>query len=559
MDARSLPACPSLEQYKKQAKDLVKVFKAVRARKSGDPEAIQRIQKHHARLGELSEAEIRNAKFALADAQLVIAREHGFESWPKFAKRIEALARERSVASLDDPREAFIEAACVPRDSGHASGTLERAEAILAAHPGVASSDIHTAAILGADADVRRFLAVNPRNATAKGGPYGWDALTHLCFSRYLRLDRARSDGLVRAAKALLDAGASASTGWMEKNHEPHPEWESAIYGAAGVAHHAELTRLLLDRGADPNDEETPYHAPETQDNAALKVLVESGKLNEESLGMILLRKTDWHDYEGIKWLLERGVDPNQRTRWGKTALHNGVLSDNDLKIFEVLLDHGADPTLIADRPGRSQLASSGKSAVAMAARRGRRDVLELFERRGIPIDLHGLEGLITGCARNNAASVRSIAGREPQLVREVVAEGGTLLAEFAGVGNTEGVRQLLDLGVDVAALYEEGDGYFDIAKNSTALHVAAWKAYPATVRLLIECGAPVDTPDGKGRTPLALAVRACVDSYWTHRRSPESVEALLRGGASVSGVDFPSGYAEVDELLRRYGKGDKL
>ncbi|PYU60412.1 MAG: ankryin, partial [Acidobacteria bacterium] len=158
--------------------------------------------------------------------------------------------------------------------------------------------------------------------------------------------------------------------------------WESALYGAAGIAHHAELTRLLLERGANPNDEETPYHAPETYDNAALKILVESGKLTDKSLGTILLRKTDWHDYEGIKWLLEQGVQPNRRTRWGKMAIHNAVLSDNDIKIIEALLEHGADPTLIADRPNRSQLPSPGKSAVAMAARRGRRDVLELFERR---------------------------------------------------------------------------------------------------------------------------------------------------------------------------------
>src|ERR1700687_1753219 len=174
----------------------------------------------------------------------------------------------------------------------------------------------------------------------------------------------------------------------------------------------AELTRLLLERGADPNDEETPYHAPETQDNAALKVLVESGKLNEESLGMILLRKTDWHDYEGIKWLLERGVDPNQRTRWGKTALHNAVLSHNDLKIFEALLEHGADPTLISERPDRWRQTISGRSAVAMAARRGPRDVLELFERRGISIELPGVGGLIAACARNDAARVRAIAER---------------------------------------------------------------------------------------------------------------------------------------------------
>jgi ankyrin repeat protein len=74
-------------------------------------------------------------------------------------------------------------------------------------------------------------------------------------------------------------------------------------------------------------------------------------------------------------------------------------------------------------------------------------------------------------------------------------------------------------------------------------------------VRLLIERGAPVDLPDGKGRTPLFLAVRACVDSYWTHRRTPESVKDLLHAGASPSTVEYPSGYAEVDELLRQVSR----
>src|SRR5881392_1830719 len=215
---------------------------------------------------------------------------------------------------MSDPRAAFIEAAVW-------HGILERAEAILASHPEIASSDIHSAAILGDDAAVQRFLELDPGNATVKGGPRSWDALTHLCFSKYLRLDRARSAGFVRAARALLDAGASANTGWYEMNHRPEPEWVSAIYGAAGVAHHPGLTRLLLERGADPNDEETPYHAPETYDNEALEVLVESGKLNADSLATILLRKADWHDREGIRWLLEHGADPNRQTRWARTAL----------------------------------------------------------------------------------------------------------------------------------------------------------------------------------------------------------------------------------------------
>ncbi len=115
------------------------------------------------------------------------------------------------MTNIDDPRVAFIEAACAPLDSWHASGTLECANAILAAHPEVAKSDIHTAAILGDANGVRGFLALDPASATA-----------------------------------LLDAGASANAGWYESTHQPDPTWESVLYGAAGVAHHPEMTRLLL-------------------------------------------------------------------------------------------------------------------------------------------------------------------------------------------------------------------------------------------------------------------------------------------------------------------------
>ena len=539
MEAKELPARPNLEQYKKQAKEMVKACQA------GDVASIERIEKQR--------TTSHGGEISLADAQFTIAREHGFESWPKFARHIEALSRERKVASLADPRSAFLRAASVPRDAGHASGTLEDAEAFLATYPEVATSDIYTAATLGDAGSVKGFLAADARNATAKGGPYGWDALTHLCFSRYLRLDRSRSDGFVKAAKALLDAGADANTGWMEDEHEPRGTWESAIYGAAGLARHPELTHLLLEHGADPNDEETAYHASETHDNRALKVLVESGKLNETGLTTVLLRKTDWHDYEGVKWMLEHGVDPNHLTRWGKTAIHNAVLSDNAIEIFEVLLDHGADPTMMAERSERLPKIAPQRSGVAMAARRGRRDVLELFERRGIRAELDGVDGLIAACAQNDAGRVQSIVEKEPRLVSELLAEGGRLLVQFAGVGNAEGVEQLLRLGVGVDQLSEEGDNYFDIARNSTALHAAAWRARHQTVKLLLERGATVDAKDGKGRTPLALAVRACVDSYWKERRSPESVRMLLSAGATASGVEYPSGYAEVDELLREH------
>ncbi len=435
---------------------------------------------------------------------------------------------------MKDQRAAFLEAALW-------HGSLDRAAAILAAHPELAGSDIHTAAVLGDEATVRRFLAQDPQSATAKSAPYGGDALNYLCLSKYLRLDSARADGFLGAATALLDAGADPNTGFWTTGQ--FPERETALYGAAGVAHHPGLTRLLLERGADPNDEEAVYHSPEDYDTAAMQLLVETGRLTAENLSLMLIRKHDWHDYEGAKWLLEHGADPNHQRQRGWLAIHHAIARDNDLKMIELLLDHGADPMLQKD----------GATAVERAARRGRGDLLALFERRGIPIDLHGVDRLIAACARNDAAVLRAIADREPDLVRAIVARGGQLLAEFAGTWNTDGVRNLLDLGVSAAALYE-GDGYFDLAKDSTALHVAAWKGLPQTVHLLIARGAPVDAKDGKGRTALTLAVKACVDSYWTERRTPESVRALLEAGASASDVPYPSGYAEVDALLAARG-----
>ncbi len=444
MPDRELPARPNIEQYKKQAKELVKNCAL------GASDALTRIARHHPRFHKLSSVDIQSGHFTLTDAQLVIAREHGFESWPKFASHIETLHLIRSVAMLDDPVAAFIEVACVPRHSRHSSGTLEHAEMILAKYPQVAASNVYTAAILADEAGVRNFLSRDPKSSIATGGPHGWDALTHLCFSRYLRLDPARSQAFVRTARALLDAGASANTGWYEMIDHPDPRaiFESAIYGAAGVAQHPELTRLLLERGADPNDEETPYHVPETYDNTVMKILLKSGKLNDTSLTWMLVRKTDLHDEEGLRILLEAGADPNAMTRWGDNALHHALRRDNSLQIIALLLDHAADPTLENN--------SDGRSAAAMAAHRGRGDVLALLAQRGVGLDLNGVDRLIAACAIGDREAARAIVIHEPHLKDELLANGGTLLAEFASTGNVAGLRCLLDLGISASALYKQ-------------------------------------------------------------------------------------------------------
>ncbi len=245
----------------------------------------------------------------------------------------------------------------------------------------------------------------------------------------------------------------------------------------------------------------------------------------------MLLRKADWHDEAGLQLILQHGGDPNAMTIWGHTALHQSLRRDNGLIMIEMLMDAGANPTL----PNRE-----GLSATQIAAHRGRADALRLFEQRNFKLDLQGVDRLHR-CLRPRRPRLpsRTLTSQHPHLSGELLAQGGTLLAEFAGNANVEGIYALLDLGVSPAALYG-GDGYFDIAPNSTALHVAAWRGWPAAVKALIARGAPIDTLDGKGRTGLALAVKACVDSYWKYRRTPNPSKRSSRPEPSLPASIFP-------------------
>lgn len=442
---------------------------------------------------------------------------------------------------LADLRAAFIDAACVPLDRSHASGTLDDAVAILATNPEVGEADIHTAAILGSDGVVRRMLTADPSLATAKSGPRDWDALTHLCFSRYLRLDRDRSAGFERTAAALLDAGANPNTGFYSNDHLPTPEFESALFGAAGVAHHAGVTRLLLERGADPNDGEVTYHAPEGFENEAMMAIVESGKLSIDSLCTMLHRKLNWTDYDAAEWLLKRGADPNHLSHWGKRSLHAALGFGNPLRYVELLLVHGADPAL---------LAKDGRSAFSTAARMGRADVLDLFEQRGFPPILDPEETLLAACARGQDMLVGNMRADDPALIARVVAQGDPLLIDFAGAGNSKGVNILLDLGTDIAAPRANPPWL----RGETALHVATWRERLDTVEVLLRRAAPVEAVDVNGETPLSVAARAQVEqSEWTPHDSTAILEALLIAGAKPESVKrFPSGSDRADALLRR-------
>ena len=105
MDARALPPRPSIAQYRKQAKELL------RSAHEGDADAVKRLRDvPHARRLAADDDTPAHVVYALADAQFVIAREHGFASWPVFAAHVEALAiRDTPAARFEAAADAVVE------------------------------------------------------------------------------------------------------------------------------------------------------------------------------------------------------------------------------------------------------------------------------------------------------------------------------------------------------------------------------------------------------------------------------------------------------------------
>src|SRR5580704_8840824 len=96
---RQLPSRPDLDQLKHQARDLLNAHRA------GDEVGLRRIRESHPRLARLPEAEARSARFTLSGAQLVIAREYGFVSWPQLQDYVE-----KATSQTNDPVEELKQA-----------------------------------------------------------------------------------------------------------------------------------------------------------------------------------------------------------------------------------------------------------------------------------------------------------------------------------------------------------------------------------------------------------------------------------------------------------------
>ncbi len=199
---------------------------------------------------------------------------------------------------------------------------------------------------------------------------------------------------------------------------------------------------------------------------AAVVALVSlSGVLQAQTLVQLLENK----DFAGAEALLKSGVDANQKSSDGTTALHWAAYYGN-AELVKGLLRAEADPATHNDY---------GSSPMMEAATVGNTELIKLLLDAGV-----------------DAESANP--------------EGQTALMAVARTGNLDAAELLIKAGADVNAAEKWG--------GQTALMWAAARRQPEMVKLLVERGAEID--------------KRAIDRNWERRVTAEPrVKEMFQGG----------------------------
>ncbi|RSM80981.1 ankyrin repeat domain-containing protein [Kibdelosporangium aridum] len=507
MLACPLPAKPSLEQLRKQAKQLRDHVRTGDPRKGTQTrEARDMAREWHPRWAGTSPDATEWAGFTLADAQLVIARKHGFPSWRQLHEYLDMVARygrspQRRPASRPgggaDLVDEFLRLACLTNCSSWQFGAGEEpdnprrqtdARRLLAAHPRLASATIHTAAAVGDVAAARSLLAADASLANQEGGPHGWPPLLYLAFSR---LDSAEANhSTLKVARLLLTHGADPNAGYLPDGEPPPVTALSGTFHGRSdpvnnPAHQYSLplARLLLDAGADPNDRQAVSNACQyPHDDAGLALLLDHG-LGRRSNG-------PWPARLGNRRLTRPARMLEDQLRYA--AEWN--LIDRVRLLLRYRAATGIDVNAAADTP------DACKTAYEIAMVGGNTEIVDLLIRAGAQATpLAKTYQLVGACLRVDRPAVDRLLADDPDLVQRAM----TIpwwphpLHHAAALGRLEAVALLVSLG-------------FEVEKRlASPLHTAALFGHIDVVRLLVELGADPTaeaTDDNTTGTPLSWA-----------------------------------------------------
>lgn len=500
-----LPESPSIDLLRKRAKQLL------REARSGDPQALARLRAAVPRLAGLDDASL-ISDVQLADAQHAFARELGLESWPKLKHHVEELL------PLVLQVERFL-AAIRQRDAA-AAGRLLRE------HPEISRAGVFAAACTGEADFLAGLLDARPELVSIRHEPDGWTPLLYLAESP-LHADPARGRGILRCAELLLDRGADPNSFTLWDGGDDHSKLP-VLYRAC-VSNNVPLVRLLLERGATPNDGESVYHAAELNHRECLDLLLAHGadiSGRHSHWGntplYFLAGYKDFHPHcaratEGMRWLLEHGADPNITSgETAETPLQRVAAYGRGPAVGELLLSFSAE----LDQPR-----ADGRTAFVLAVRTGNVPMADFLRQRGADVArLTPVDELLGACMAADAEAARSVLARHPGLLAELTPEDRQAFALAAEEKREASVRLMAELGFDF--LWEGSWG-------GTPLHHAAWHGNPSMVRLLLGLGAPVNVRDREyGSSPLAWAAHGSTNCRQADDDYCAVVELLLDAGS---------------------------
>lgn len=435
-----------LDQLRKQAKDLL------RAARAGEPAAHERIA---ARLPN------RSPEIKLTDAQLVVAREHGFPSWPK----LRAYA-DRIIEHGPALRHTFED---------NIDYYAERADGLLAS----ASDGTEPAVAAFGDLPLTRKSA---RQVVAREhGFTSWAALRGQVsalaasgepFFRAFRLIREHNlDGLAELLDRFPELVAATGTNGND------------LIGLAAGTCDERLVALLIDRGADVNRGNAHGWTP----------LHQAGYLGLPHLARVLL---DAGASRTISARGDGGTPMIVALFWG----HREVAGLLAAPPFNLRAAAGLDDVALLDEllPGGKPTAQAGAHRAFYRPHSG----FPPWRPSDDPVEI--VNEAVSWASRNGSVrAIRKLHALGADLEADVYR--GTPLTWAAYTGQTEAVRTLLSLNVDPNRRGTfGGPGH---GRGVTALHLAAECGRLEVIEVLLAAGAdPTVRDEAYDSTPAGWA-----------------------------------------------------